>query len=124
MCASSIWKSTAPPGISEIFQHARQMQDLIIASVFAEIANVKLNERFRDFQTGANEGGKDFVGQLGCIKVAEHDKVVVLNVFALEAALHPVAEALKLVTTCFLAVTPAGVHSYGKEVEIARTKRA
>jgi hypothetical protein len=43
---------------------------LIIASVLAEvgaanhpIANLKLIERFRDFQTAANEGGKDFVGQ-------------------------------------------------------------
>jgi hypothetical protein len=56
--------------ISEVFRHGRQMQDLIIASVLAEvgaanhpIANLKLNERFRDFQTAANEGGKDFVGQ-------------------------------------------------------------
>jgi hypothetical protein len=62
MCASSIWKSTAPPSISEIFRHGRQMQDLIIPSIFAEIgasnhpiANLKLNERSRDFQSAADK---------------------------------------------------------------------
>jgi hypothetical protein len=119
--------------VGEVFWDAGQMEDLVVAGVLAEIgaahdaiADFEVDQGLWDFQTAADEGSKDFVGELRCIE-AEDDQVVVLDVFALEAPFHPVAEALEFIGSsrrALLTIASAGVHGYGREVENYRREKS
>ena len=110
--------------------HRRQMQDLVVARVRAQVraanhavAHFQYPQALGNHQPAARECLEECVVQLGDVEVAHHDEVVVLDEVARKARVDPVRQQLQLRAARLDAVAPARVRRDENEIEVARAER-
>ena len=117
--------------VSEILGHGRQMQNLIITGILAEVGSAdgtitcrELHKWLGDFYAATNEGFEHRVVEGGRIEITHDDQIMVFHRFVFHARFDSIAQQLEFAGAGCFTVAPSGMQGDGQKVEIAGPERA